>query len=103
MARLLFHFEKENKMKIQSKLITAVIALLVFVSMLFGQVAQAGETITYYVTDAAGSPTVAMDQAGTVVWRESYKPYGDRLKKQDGGANSRWFAGKSQDSDTGLS
>lgn len=31
---------------------------------------------TYYVNDALGSPVVGMNQAGDVVWRKAYQPYG---------------------------
>lgn len=80
---------------------SAAFALLLILGL--GCRADAAETITYYHLDAAGSPAVATTQAGTVIWRESYQPYGERIKNQDGGRNSQWFTGKPQDSTTGLS
>ncbi len=64
--------------------------------------ALAGE-ITYYHNDLSGSPVVATNQAGQVVWRESYRPYGERLKNEPAGQeNQTWFTSRHQDADTGL-
>jgi RHS repeat-associated protein len=41
-----------------------------------------GETITYFHTDLVGSPVAATDASGNVIWRESYRAYGDRLTNQ---------------------
>ena len=38
--------------------------------------AQGVEVVTYYHNDALGSPIIATDQEGRVVWRKSYAPYG---------------------------
>lgn len=65
--------------------------------------AASGAVSTYYHFDPAGSPIAATDTNGAVLWRENYRPYGDRLKVQDGGSNTLWFAGKVQDVTTGLS
>ena len=63
----------------------------------------AAETITYYHNDALGSPVAATDEAGNLLWREAYRPYGSRLLKEDGGTNNTWYTGKQEDSGTGLS
>lgn len=64
--------------------------------------AQAG-TVTYYHNDIAGSPVVATDSAGRVVWRESYRPYGERTKNEAASAGNKvWFASRRQDVETGL-
>ena len=63
----------------------------------------AAETITYYHNDALGSPVAATDEAGNLLWREAYRPYGSRLLKEDGGTNDTWYTGKQEDSGTGLS
>jgi RHS repeat-associated protein len=61
------------------------------------------DTVTYYHNDLLGSPVAATNQAGQVIWRENYRPYGERLTKdaqaQD---NSVWYTSKPQDADTGL-
>jgi RHS repeat-associated protein len=63
----------------------------------------AAEKITYYHFDATGSPVAATDEQGSVIWRERYEPYGDRIDKPPAAqANTRWHTGHVQDPDTGL-
>jgi RHS repeat-associated protein len=58
--------------KIQHALLWLVLGCFLSIST-----AQAGSlTFTYYATDALGSPVVAMNQAGDVIWRKTYEPYG---------------------------
>lgn len=65
-------------------------------------VAQAG-TVTYYHNDIAGSPVVATDAGGNVLWRESYRPYGERLTKAPVSVDNKvWFTSRRQDVETGL-
>ena len=63
----------------------------------------AAETITYFHVDIAGSPVAATDQSGNLLWKEAYRPYGERLIKQDNGSNKLWYAGKASDTQSGLS
>ena len=63
----------------------------------------AAETITYYHNDALGSPVAATDEAGNLLWREAYRPYGSRLLIEDGGTKDTWCTGKQEDTGTGLS
>ena len=56
--------------------ILARIALLLTAIASLG--VQATPTVTYYHNDLLGSPVVATDANGTVLWRESYRPYGER-------------------------
>lgn len=66
--------------------------------------AHAGETITYFHNDVAGSPILATDVNGMQVWKETYRPYGDRLYQASASSNNKlWFTGKSNDPSTGLS
>jgi hypothetical protein len=44
--------------------------------------ASATETITYLHTDIAGSPRAATDANGNVIWRETYRPYGERTRNE---------------------
>ena len=75
------------------------------------------EEVIYYHNDALGSPVLATDGNGDVLWREQYTPYGSRLLYQsrevDCGAGScmpvesswdekQWFTGKLEESRTGL-
>ena len=67
----------------------------------------AGETLTFIHPNISGSPIMATDAAGTVVWREDYSAFGERKKNETnantgGAANQNWFIGKPQDATTGL-
>jgi RHS repeat-associated protein len=74
------------------------------IGLMLAASASAIETITYFHNDIVGSPLVATDQSGNVVWKESYRPYGEQLQKQAASANNHlWFADKSYEQSTGLS
>lgn len=61
-------------------------------------------TVTHFHNDIAGSPLAATDQAGSLVWQESYRPYGDRIQNPAAAStNKLWFHGKQVDDDSGLS
>jgi RHS repeat-associated protein len=77
--------------------------LLCTLAMAAHQGAFASETVTYYHNDALGSPVAASDETGTVIWHEEYRPFGERILKEDGGTNDRWYTGKLQEEETGLS
>ncbi len=60
--------------------------------------------ITYLHNDFAGNPIAATDAAGAILWKENFRPYGDRLNNQPAASGNRqWFHGKAVDADTGLS
>jgi RHS repeat-associated protein len=66
--------------------------------------AEAGETVSYFHNDVAGSPMMATDINGLLAWKETYRPYGDRLVQSAGSrGNELWFSGKPFDEETGLS
>jgi uncharacterized protein RhaS with RHS repeats len=44
-------------------------------------VAASGATVTYFHNDAFGTPLLATDANGNVVWKENYRPYGDKRKR----------------------
>jgi RHS repeat-associated protein len=76
--------------------------LVCLAAMLSGLAAQAG-TVTYYHNDIAGSPVVATDAARQVIWRESYRPYGERLTNAPASVDNKvWFTSRRQDVETGL-
>src|SRR6266571_5679293 len=76
----------------------------IFLSLLGVNPASATETVTYLHTDMAGSPIAATDSAGNVIWRENYRPYGERTKNQPASAGNRqFFHAKPFDQDSGLS
>jgi len=61
-------------------------------------------SITYLHNDFAGNPIAATDANGALIWKENFRPYGDRLNNQAAAAGNRqWFHGKPADVDTGLS
>ena len=61
------------------------------------------QTVTYFHNDAAGTPLLATDAAGAVVWKESYQPYGGKLNNQPAAlGNQIGFAGKPYDNASGL-
>lgn len=60
--------------------------------------------VTYYHNDISGTPIAATDAAGNLKWKESYKPYGDKLTRATASAdNDIGFHGKAHDDSTGLS
>lgn len=91
-------------MSLPSKLWRKLGVLLLSLSFIFAVNANTSEQVTYFHNDTSGSPMLATDANGNVVWKEHYRPYGERLKQQGNSTdNQLWFAGKPQDSDTGLS
>jgi len=64
---------------------------------------QAIERVTFYHNDALGSPVAATDASGTLLWRESYAPYGKRLTREAGSKHTVWFTGKPEEAAFGLS
>ena len=66
------------------------------------------QTVTYYHNDVSGSPIVATDASGNVLWKENYRPYGEKVNHQsnnlpNGSLNKIGFHGKPFDDNTGLS
>lgn len=62
--------------------------------------------VTFYHNDLSGSPLASTNSSGALTWKESYRPYGERLNKSSSTANTNnklWFTGKEEDRFTGLS
>ena len=79
-------------------------ALLVAGIVLAGHGHAGTEKITYFHNDISGTPMLATDATGAVVWKENYRPYGEKLNKPAAGADNKvGFAGKPFDNNTGLS
>src|SRR3954468_16585967 len=77
--------------------------LIALAVMLAGWGFSAEAGVTYYHNDLAGSPLVATDANGQVLWRGGYRPYGERLKNAAASApNDVWFTSRRQDLETGL-
>ena len=84
-------------------LFSRVVAWVVLFCFCTTQVVRADE-IVYFHNDAAGTPQVATDVSGSVLWREHYRPYGSRLDNPAAASNNTvWYTGKPQDASTGLS
>jgi RHS repeat-associated protein len=79
----------------------ALCLILAMVVGLLGPLSAHAQTVVYFHNDPAGSPIAATDASGNVLWRESYRPYGERMLKP-AAANTQWFHGKSLDPDTGM-
>jgi RHS repeat-associated protein len=62
------------------------------------------DNTTYFHLDPAGTPLMATNEAGAVVWKETYLPYGEKHQPSiAGGTNTIGYAGKPYDNATGLS
>jgi len=84
--------------------LAALLALLLVMGVLAPHAGAQTTSITFFHNDVLGSPAVATDANGAVVWKESYLPYGHRLQAPAAGANNKlWYAGKQLDPNTGLS
>jgi RHS repeat-associated protein len=60
--------------------------------------------VTFLHNDFAGNPIAATDAEGALLWKENFRPYGDRLNNPPASTGNRqWFHGKAVDADTGLS
>jgi RHS repeat-associated protein len=59
---------------------------------------------TYFHNDISGTPLLATNATGQVVWKESYRPYGQKLTNPAAAAGNKvGYAGKPFDNNTGLS
>lgn len=77
-------------------------AILLVTLLFLATAINAAQTVTYFHNDIAGTPLIATDASGNVVWKENYYPYGERLNPETKRDNKLWFTGKPYDQDTGL-
>ena len=95
----------KNMSEVNHKKATQVAArklVLIYLFLFLALPVNAVERIRYIHTDIVGSPSAATDESGEVlVWREYYRPYGDRIIDQ-AGDNRLWFTGKLEQSKVGL-
>ncbi len=86
-------------------------ALLPLVALLFVSVATdsiAHETVYYLHNDHLGTPQMMTDQAGRVVWKAEYEPFGKAVVDEDPDGdgmpveNNLRFPGQYYDAETGL-
>ena len=73
-------------------------ALWLLASFLLMLPVMAAESVTYYHNDVAGTPVLATDASGNLLWKESYLPYGKKQTNAVASADNRiGFAGKPYD------
>jgi RHS repeat-associated protein len=101
-----------NKQILQKKRFTAnylkifYILLFVLISLTINISIRSvhADEITYYHNDISGTPLLSTNSLGEVIWKESYRPYGDKLNNQtESQANQIGFHGKPYDNESGLS
>jgi RHS repeat-associated protein len=80
------------------KLFTAVVALL---ALSIGTQAFAARTTTYYHNDGLGSIVAATNEAGQVLWRKDYAPFGEQIDTTPD-TEKQSYTGKPHDEVTGL-
>ena len=71
-------------------------------NLLISAAVKAEVTVTYFHTDALGSVVAASDESGSLLWRKSYSPYGEKVADGEGDTNAVSFTGKKHDDVTGL-
>lgn len=78
-------------------------ALLTTLALAAASATAPAQTVTYIHTDPAGTPVMATDTNGNVVWKENYKPYGEEQANPPPVPGSHLgFTGKPYDETTGL-
>jgi RHS repeat-associated protein len=83
--------------------LAVLVSLVVFLLSLLARDAFA-QKVTYYHNDVLGSPVAATDATGAVVWKETYRPYGQPYLNSSAASTERiGFSGKPYDRSTGLS
>jgi RHS repeat-associated protein len=80
-------------------------ALLIPLTMIVAVISgTATADVTYFHHDALGSVVAATNESGTLLWRESYQPFGERLDKEvSSDQHAFYYTGKPHDDRTGLS
>jgi len=72
--------------------------------LMVGSSSLAEERISFYHNDLLGSPVAATDQNGKLLWKEDYKPFGEKTDNDpSSGLNNIAYTGKEHDDDIGLS
>jgi RHS repeat-associated protein len=100
------HENQGNKMKSLSRFVNCIrtFSTLSLAAMLYAPTAQATSTVTYFHNDVSGTPQLATDASGAVVWKETYQPYGGQTVNSAAESNNKlWFVSKPYDSSSGLS
>ena len=81
---------------------TAFFLLCLAAIFLLAGLSSAAEKVFYYHPDPAGSTMAISDDAGNIVWRATYKPFGQEQSVSGSLENNERFIGKEKDKETGL-
>ncbi len=91
-------------MRIFNQLVGRAVRVLASLALGAASTAASAQTVTYFHNDPSGSPLMATDAAGVVLWKENYRPYGSKHNNAAGSnANAIGFAGRPHDASSGLS
>lgn len=82
----------------------------VALSRIGGQQSANPGNVVYFHNDPAGTPLIATDVNGAALWKENYRPYGERINQaapttpnRNTAGTTLGYTGKPFDADTGLS
>ena len=89
-------------LKLQALLNKTTTLVLALFAIAMGQTHAVEQTV-YLHNDALGSPVAASDASGNLLWRETYKPYGEKIELEEAKLNVAWYTGKEHNEDSGLS
>jgi len=89
---------------IDATLVLLLLAVLLVFAVSPAPVHTAAETtVTHIHTNISGNPLAASDEDGSLLWKESYQPFGARTQQNQSSAQqTQWFHGKAQDATSGL-
>lgn len=90
---------------VRNAIVSFVARLVLLLTLMVGLLSAASaQTVTFFHNDLAGTPMLATNAAGAVVWKENYLPFGHRqVADSASSGNKLWFTGKAYDRDTQLS
>lgn len=95
--------KRKNTRRLRNRQASVLLRLFMVFVMLGPAAAEQSETITYYHTDGLGSVIAASDEAGNLLWRERYRPFGERMERAvSTDTHALYYTGKPHDDDTHL-
>jgi RHS repeat-associated protein len=94
----------DEQIEMKPNPLAATRALLTSLALTLACSLAPAQNVTYFHNDISGSPAMASDANGQVLWRESYRPYGSKhTNAAEGNKNAIGFTGRPFDAATGLS
>lgn len=91
-------FRRQSGASVMTKRLVLTLAILLLPRLAVAQT----EEVRYYHSDAIGSVRLVTDADGQVVERYDYLPFGEPWTASPTGTETRRFAGKERDAETGL-